>query len=99
MTTGNPAQMSLDWSATRARRTDPSTSHRAARNAASGITALRRLAIVEALRKNGPMTAMEVSEVTGINYIETQRRMKECPGIRRNGAERDGRKVWEVMAS
>lgn len=99
MTNTVPVQMSLDWAATRARRKDPATSHKAALNAALPVTEQRRQAIVAALRKHGPMTARAISGVTGIDYYEVQRRMSECAGIRRTGLEVDGGAQWEAMAS
>ena len=81
---------------TRARRTDPDTSKAAARHAASGLAAAQRHAIAVALHDHS-MTAREVAEWTGIDYITVQRRIGECSGIVKTDVSRDGCRVWMAL--
>ncbi len=86
----------MDYASTRARSTDPETSHQAARFATSQKAASERLSIYLAVCNNGPMTAREIAARTGLDYIEVQRRISEVTGLRKTEAVRDGCRVWEV---
>jgi predicted HTH transcriptional regulator len=78
----------------RARRTDPETSHKAAEFAKSQKAAAERQSIFQAIRSNGPMTAREIAEVTGVDYYEVQRRISEVAGLQKTPDSRDGCRVW-----
>ena len=87
----------------RARRSDPETSHEAARqHEASGVAHKRRLAIREALLAAGkPLTPAEIGEATGIDYTETQRRLSEVDSLGlatylRDPSDPDGRAALKV---
>lgn len=79
---------------TRARRTDSDTSHHAAKFAATRKAEQERLAIYEAVRNGGDMTAREIAHVTGLDYIEVQRRISEVAGLTKTKAARDRCRVW-----
>lgn len=81
----------------RARRTDPSTSHAAAKRAGR-FAASHAGRILEALRIQ-PMTAGEISQHTGLSVEQVCRRLPEITGVRvvqQGGVdlERDGYRVW-----
>jgi hypothetical protein len=82
----------FNWRDTRYRSTDPQTSRDAARHAVSIDASAQRRAICAAISQY-PMTAREVSEQTGIDYIAVQRRISEC-GLVKTGERRDGCMVW-----
>lgn len=83
----------MSYADTRYRSTDPETSQEAAKNAVGMKAALERIKIVSAVC-HGPKTAREISEFTGIDYIEVQRRVAECGGIRKTDEVRGGCRVW-----
>jgi len=79
---------------TRARHNDCDTSKAAAKYATTGKAATERKAIAQAVKQaNGGMTAMEVANTTGIDYVAVQRRIAEC-GLTKTEQRRDGRAVW-----
>ena len=82
---------------TRYRSNDIDTSRDAAKNAASQAASERRIAIRKCLADGGPMTAKEIASVTGLNYIEVQRRISETGGIERTADRRDGCAVWRCV--
>lgn len=84
---------------TRARRTDPETSHVAARFATSQKAASERLSIFLAVCNKGPMTAREIAHETGLDYIEVQRRISEVIGLQKTNVVRDGCRVWEAKGA
>lgn len=82
---------------TRARSTDPETSHKAARRA-DHFASTHAGRILEALRIS-PMTAGEISQHTGLSVEQVCRRLPEITGVRvvqQGGVdlERDGYRVW-----
>lgn len=79
---------------TRSRRHDCDTS-KAAAKAAVSRKADRERAAITLLVKNSPngMTARQVAAVSGIDYIEVQRRISEC-GLTKTDESRDGCRVW-----
>jgi hypothetical protein len=79
---------------TKSRRSDSHTSHEAAKFATTGKAGAQRVAIVQAVKsaKNG-LTAREVAELTGIDYIAVQRRIAEC-GLTKTEQSRGGCMVW-----
>lgn len=90
-------QLSLTLDPPRARRSDPSTSHEAAKRAAR-FAASHAGRILEALRIH-PMTAKEISTHTGLSVEQVCRRLPEITGahvMARGGhaIERDGYRVW-----
>ena len=82
---------------TRARRTDSDTSHQAAKFAATRKAEQERLAIYEAVRNGGDMTAREIAHVTGLDYYAVQRRISETALVKTT-EQRDGCRVWECRA-
>lgn len=90
---------------TRSRKADCDTSKAAAKAAVTGKADLERLAIVEAVKTkqmthggfiwNG-LTAKEVAQATGIDYVEVQRRISEC-GLTKTDWRRDGCAVWVAV--
>lgn len=81
----------------RARRTDPETSHKAARRA-DHFASTHAGRILEALRIQ-PMTAGEISAHTGLSVEQVCRRLPEITGVRvveQGGQplERGGYRVW-----
>ena len=87
----------LSFVRTRARTGDVSTSHAAAKHAATGYAAAQRIAIVGAVERFGPMTAREIAEGICMAYHDVQRRISECAGIERTGEVRDGCAVWRAI--
>ena len=89
----------LSFTETRARNSDPDTSHAAAVHAGSVKACAERLAICRCVEGHpGGLAAMEVSRLTSIDYIEVQRRISECAGLVKTAERRDGRRVWRAMA-
>ena len=90
------AQLAIDFVSTRYRNTDSSTSRDAAKAAVSRKADRERAAIIECV-KAAPMglTAREVASLTGIDYIEVQRRISEC-GLIKTDIRRDGCAVWRA---
>ena len=86
--------VALSFVDTRSRSTDSQTSKDAAKHAASNKAANERRLICGVISRE-PMTAREVARVTGIEYIECQRRISEC-GLVKTGERRDGCMVWAV---
>lgn len=87
-------QLQINFIHTRARRTDGDTSREAAKHAASHKAATERLAIVAAVKQSFlGLTARQIAMVTGIDYIECQRRVSEC-GLVKTKKRRDGCAVW-----
>ncbi len=81
---------------TRARRTDSETSHKAARFATSQKAASERLSIYLAVCNGGDMTAREIAHVTGLDYIEVQRRISEVAGLTKTKGVRLGCRIWSL---
>ena len=88
-------QLAISFMDTRSRATDGQTSRDAAKHAASRKAAAERRLIAETIRTHGRMTAREVSQFTGLDYIETQRRISEC-GLQKTTERRDGCFVWKA---
>ncbi len=87
-------QTTLDFIQTRSRRTDGDTSREAAKHAATFKADQERKKIVCCLLDHpAGLTAREVSASTGLDYIETQRRISEC-GLVKTDLRRDGCAVW-----
>ena len=90
-----PAE-SLSFVQTRSRRNDCDTSKAAAKAATSHKASAERLAIVAAVKASYlGLTGRQVAMVTGIDYIECQRRLSEC-GLTKTKLRRDGCAVWVV---
>ena len=85
---GQWAYIGPGFTATRARNSDPATSHEAAKNAATSRAAKQRIAIREALQ-NGPQTCKEIARYTGIGYEDVKRRSSEICA-HRTGEVREG---------
>ena len=84
----------LSFVNTRSRSTDGQTSRDAAKAAVSRKADGERARITRIV-KNSPygMTARQVAAVSGIDYIEVQRRISEC-GLTKTTERRDGCAVW-----
>ena len=93
------AQLSINFEPTsflrsRARRNDCDTSKAAAKHAVSNKASAERVAIVAAVKASYlGLTGRQVAMVTGIDYIECQRRLSEC-GLTKTKLRRDGCAVW-----
>jgi predicted ArsR family transcriptional regulator len=70
-----PEQLSLDWTAPRARRRDPATSHMAAARVAE-FAGEHHEKILEALRV-GPGTIYELGDRTDLDHVQVARRLSE----------------------
>lgn len=81
---------------TRSRRNDSETSHEAAKFAATRKAESERLAIYEAVLNGGDMTAREIAHVTGLDYIEVQRRVSEVAGLVKTKGVRLGCRIWSL---
>lgn len=73
-------QQSLEPTPPRARMQDPATSHLAAA-CARELQARHHLAIVDALRKHGPMGKDMIAATTGLTGVAVARRMSELRGL------------------
>lgn len=90
-------QLNLTLEPPKARRSDPSTSHAAAK-AAKRFQASHAGRILEALRVH-PMTAQEISDHTGLSVVQICRRLPEIAEARvvtqgGQALERGGMRVW-----
>jgi len=82
----------------RARRTDSSTSHNAARRTeADTRTQWQRQIIKAAVSVMDGATAREIASFTRMDYITVQRRLSEIEGLYKTDAERNGCKVWKAV--
>lgn len=87
----------LTFTDTRYRSTDCDTSKAAAKAAVSRKADGERKAIIEAVKRSYlGLTARQIAMVTGIDYIECQRRVSEC-GLVKTKKRRDGCAVWEAV--
>ena len=68
-------QAALDFTP-RARRTDPETSHAAARSMKHGA-ADHRHKILRALKEHGPGSIYRLAELTGLSHVSVARRLPE----------------------
>lgn len=90
-------QIPISFVQTRARRTDGDTSREAAKHAVSCKADRERVSIGMAVRTSpAGLTAREAALQTGIDYIETQRRISEC-GLVKTDLRRDGCAVWKAL--
>ncbi|MES2950263.1 MAG: hypothetical protein V4858_17100 [Pseudomonadota bacterium] len=88
----------LSFVQTRSRSTDCDTSKAAAKAAVSRKADRERAAIAECVKAApGGLTAREVANLTGLDYIEVQRRISEC-GLKKTDRRRDGCAVWSASA-
>ncbi len=86
----------LSFVQTRARSTDSDTSKAAAKAAVSRKADRERAQITAAVKAvPDGLTAREVANLTGLDYIEVQRRISEC-GLTKTDRRRDGCAVWEA---
>ena len=85
------AQLDIDFSK-RARRSDPETSHAAAR--AAGAFAHGHYALILGALAEGPKTIYEIAARTGLDHVQVARRMSELqsnpPRVVRTGTTRPG---------
>lgn len=89
-----------DFTRTHCRKTDPSTSQKAAERARS-FSGGHCLKIENAMRQAGPCTAGELSRKTGLTVEQCARRLPDLKAAGRidlTGQERDGFRVWAVVA-
>ena len=95
----NTAQLSINFEPvsflrSRSRNTDCDTSKDAAKAALSHKASTERLAITAAVKASYlGLTGRQVAMVTGIDYVECQRRVSEC-GLVKTKLRRDGCAVW-----
>ncbi len=88
-----------------ARRSDPATSHGAAKRAGD-FASTQAGRILLALQKHGPLNAHDVGEIVGLTVVQVDRRFPDLKalGLARvktmdDGADlvRDGFRVWEAI--
>ena len=93
----NINQLAMNFVQTRYRKTDNDTSKAAANHAVSRKASAERVAITAAVKSAVTgLTGRQVAVVTGIDYIECQRRLSEC-GLTKTEAVRDGCRVWVAV--
>jgi predicted O-methyltransferase YrrM len=81
----------------RARRTDPQTSHDAAKRVELGEAAAQRAFILQAIQQHGPLTIAEISTYSSYSTHELGKRVNEVRGIAPNGLTRNGFRVWGLI--
>jgi len=82
----------------RARKSDPSTSHDAAkRTEAAAATHLLRSAIKAAVAHLGGATSKEVASMLLEDWYKVNKRMSECEGLYMTDEQRGGCKVWRSV--
>ena len=81
----------------RARRTDPSVSHDAAKRVELGKAERQRQAIYTCLLNRGPMTVPEIADNFFWSAHELGKRMTEISEIACTGESRNGSRVWAVL--
>jgi hypothetical protein len=90
-------QVALSFAHTRARRSDCDTSHEASKAAVTRKADAERAAIKSVVKTAYTgCTAREVAALTGIDYIEVQRRISEC-GLTKTDMRRGGCAVWKAV--
>jgi len=90
-------QLCMTFVETRSRCTDGDTSREAAKAAVSRKADYeRKLILCAVMDSHNGLTAREVAEWTGIDYIEVQRRISEC-GLKKTDRRRDGCFVWMAV--
>jgi predicted ArsR family transcriptional regulator len=99
-------QLAIDFDANRsARKSDPQTSHEAARNA-ERFAASHAGRILAALKLHGPRSAHELSQLVGLSVVQIDRRLPDlkAAGLAEvakldDGADRTlgGFRVWRAM--
>lgn len=98
-------QLAMTFIDTRSRRNDCDTSKQAAKAAVTRKADAERVAIAKAVKASQTshagqgyygLTAKEVAQATGIDYIEVQRRISEC-GLIKSSWRRDGCAVWVAV--
>ena len=90
-------QQTLFADAPRARRSDPTTSHIAARRVfASGLAGAHRQQIAAAIRSRPGMTYKAIAEATGLEPVAVGRRLVEIErdGQAKAGEPHDGMRTW-----
>ena len=93
----NMNQLAMNFVQTRSRRTDSDTSKTAAKHAVSRKADYERQSIIAAVKASYlGLTGRQVAMVTGIDYIECQRRLSEC-GLTKTKLVRDGCRVWVAV--
>lgn len=88
-------QLAMNFDAPRARRRDPSTSHKAA--AKAKVFATSHAMRIHAALLEGNLTANEIAAVTGLTVVQICRRLPEIAGIKPLDIERDGFRVWSLV--
>ena len=78
----------------RSRRTDPSTSHDAAKRIELGKAAQQRQMIFNAIKISGRLTVHELAEFIPYSAHEIGKRIGEIEGIAPTGEVRNGSRVW-----
>ena len=96
-----PALHFVDLQPVRARRTDPQTSHDAAKRA-ERFAATHAGKILAALKAHGPCTPEGLSMVTGLTVVQIDRRMYELEDrdlAKPTGEVVNGFRVWALCAA
>jgi hypothetical protein len=97
------SQLSIDFN--RARKSDPATSHAAARKA-ERFAASQKGLLLAALKAHGPLSAAQMHQYTGLTTVQADRRRKDMirAGLVRIKTMNDGHpvthngcEVWEAV--
>jgi hypothetical protein len=81
----------------RARRTDPQTSHDAAKRVEQGKAEFQRHDIISCINRYGGCTMLEVQNYIGWPKHELLKRVGEVAGIAPTGEKRNGFRVWGLI--
>ena len=79
---------------TRARRTDPITSHKAAERAK--VFAPSHAQRIVAVLERGCFTAAEIADESGLTVVQVCRRLPEISEAKPMNEERQGYRVWSI---
>jgi hypothetical protein len=81
----------------RARRTDPQTSHDAAKRVELGKADQQRASIIDCITKWGGSTVKEIGDFYNWPAHELGKRIGEIKGIAPTGEQRNGFRVWGLI--
>lgn len=87
-------QLAMTFTAPRARRRDPKTSHKAAERAK--VFAPTHAQRIVAVLRHGCFTAAEIADESGLTVVQVCRRLPEIPEAKPTDEERQGFRVWSI---
>jgi hypothetical protein len=89
-------QLAMTFTAPRARRRDPQTSHKAADRAK--VFAPTHAQRIVAVLRHGDFTAAEIADESGLTVVQVCRRLPEISEAKPTDEERQGYRVWSISA-